>query len=81
MYKSDFFRNFDLTKFNHAYSYGLGFGALFKKEILGRKHYTYFIMYLKYLIRSIGGIVLSSNKKFYWGSLKGRIKGFLLFKL
>ena len=69
------------NNYERAYSYGLGFGALFKKEILGRKHYTYFIMYLKYLIRCIGGIVLSSNKKFYWGSLKGRIKGFLLFKL
>ena len=74
-------QNATSNNYQRGYSYGLGFGALFKKEILGRKHYTYFIMYLKYLIRSIGGVILSSNKRFYLGSLKGRIKGFLLFKL
>lgn len=66
---------------SRAYSYGLGFGALFKKEVILRKNYQYFFIYIKYLFRSIGGILLSSNKVVYWNTLKGRVKGFLLFKV
>ncbi|WP_439291306.1 glycosyltransferase family 2 protein [Lonepinella koalarum] len=67
--------------FSKAYKYGLGFGALFKKEIILRKNYQYFPMYFKYLIRSLGGLILTMKYKVYLGSLFGRIVGFIKYKV
>lgn len=62
-----------------AYNYGLGYGAIFKKEILKRKHYYMCVYYLRGLIRSFGGIVLKKDRGLYYKSLKGRILGFLKY--
>lgn len=59
-----------------AYKYGLGVGAIFKKEVLMRKHYYMLFSFLKLLVRSLGGIVISKAHRFYWESFKGRIIGF-----
>ncbi len=64
-----------------AYSYGLGFGALFKKEIVYRRHYSYLSLYVYHLLRTVGGLVLRKHKSFYYHTLRGRIKGFLSFRL
>lgn len=61
------------------YSYGLGWGALFKKEIHGRGNYAAYPQFVYGLVRSIGGMVLKPEKKAYFNILKGRIKGFLTF--
>lgn len=64
-----------------AYSYGLGFGALFKKEIVYRKHYSYLSLYLYHLLRTIGGLIVRKHRLFYYHTLRGRIKGFFSFRL
>ncbi|MGV3059036.1 glycosyltransferase family A protein [[Pasteurella] aerogenes] len=72
---------YNSLSFSKAYKYGLGFGAIFKKEIFLRKNYMYSFMYARYLIRSIGGIILTKNKRMYLGSLLGRIVGFIRYKV
>ena len=67
--------------YRRAYSYGLGFGALFKKEIVYRKHYSYLSLYLYHLLRTIGGLIVSKHRLFYYHTLRGRIKGFFSFRL
>lgn len=64
-----------------SYSYGLGFGALFKKEIVLRKNKLALITYLYYIIRSLGSIILKKNKRYYYYTLKGRLYGFFSFKV
>lgn len=66
--------------YKRAYSYGLGFGALFKKEIIYRKHWGYFSLYLYNIIRTLGGCLVKRQKKFYYYTLLGRIKGFISYK-
>lgn len=61
------------------YSYGLGWGAIFKKEIYGRGNRAAYAQFIYGLVRSIGGMVLKPEKKAYLNILKGRIKGFLSF--
>lgn len=71
----------DLSERNRrAYTYGLGFGAIFKKEIFQRKHYFQLLVFGMYLLRSIAGIFASNHSAFYWETLKGRIAGFYQFK-
>lgn len=66
---------------HRAYSYGLGFGALFKKEIVYRKNYGYLSLYVYHLFRTIGGLIVKKHRLFYYHTLRGRIKGFLSFRL
>lgn len=66
--------------YNRAYSYGLGFGALFKKEIIYRNHWEYFSLYLYNIIRTLGGCILGPQRKFYYYTLLGRIKGFISYR-
>ncbi|MDY3122947.1 MAG: glycosyltransferase [[Actinobacillus] rossii] len=72
---------YNSLSYEKAYKYGLGFGAIFKKEIFLRKNYKYFLKYLNYLVRSLGGIILTKNKRMYLGSLLGRIVGFIRYKV
>lgn len=67
---------------NHikAYKYGLGFGAMYYKEIFKRKNYTFFVQYLKYLFRNIIAIIVMPNRRFYLYSFIGKIVGFCSFK-
>lgn len=62
-----------------AYAYGLGFGALFKKEVVGRKHYAFLFRFIYYVLRSVGGCLLSRHTKYYYYTLRGRIMGFVTF--
>ncbi|MFC7347702.1 glycosyltransferase family 2 protein [Chryseobacterium zhengzhouense] len=64
-----------------AYKYGLGFGAIFKKEYIRTKKISILFQFFKYLLRSAGGIILSRNKAFYYKTLIGRIKGFNNFRI
>lgn len=68
------------SNYVRTYSYGLGFGAIFKKDIFIRKNYSSLFLYINYIIRTLGGIILTNNRKYYYYSLKGRIKGFFLYK-
>ncbi len=63
-----------------AYNYALGYGALAKKEVSGRKNFFYIFKYMKKLLRNIGGILLTKNRKYHKTVLKGRIKGFKTYK-
>lgn len=67
------------VNYDRAFSYALGFGALFKKEIIYRKNYGCILLFLYYLLRTIGGLFLSDKKRFYYYTLKGRLTGFLTF--
>ena len=62
------------------YSYGLGWGALFKKEVFIRKNYLALFKYLYSLVRCVGGLILKRNKSYLY-ILKGRIKGFITFSI
>lgn len=70
-----------LSNTKKAYSYGLGFGALFKKEIIYRKHYSQLFFFLYYILRSIGGCLISKHKAYYYNTLRGRLKGFFTFPI
>lgn len=72
-------KNSSSKNIRRAYSYGLGFGALFKKEILYRKHLGYNSLFVYHLIRTVGGCVIGPNRSFYYHTLLGRIKGFYLY--
>lgn len=72
------------TAFNveRAYKYGLGMGALFKKEIITRKHYNYIFQFLKLILRPLGGIIcLPKSSKIYWYTFLGRLNGFFSFPI
>ena len=62
-----------------AYAYGLGWGALFKKEVV-RGYGGAFSLYLYYLLRSLGGCLLSRHRAYYWQTLRGRVAGYCSFK-
>ncbi len=63
-------------------NYGMGYGALMKKEILIRKKYRYIISFLFDLTgRLILSALPSTKRKLYLNSLIGRIKGFTKYSL
>jgi len=70
-----------ITNHQRTRSYALGFGALFKKEIIKRKNYSYIILFIYYCCRSIGGLLLTKNKKFHYYNLIGRMKGIFTFPI
>lgn len=70
----------DGTDCDKAYKYGLVFGAIYRKEIISRKNYTASLFFIYYSIKIIGAMILRHNKKFYYNSLKGGIKGFFSFR-
>lgn len=73
-------RNEASENYKRAYSYGLGFGAIFKKEIVHRRNYSYMLLYLYHILRTFSGIVVKKHRLFYYYTLKGRIKGFFSFQ-
>lgn len=64
-----------------AYKYGLGFGAIFKKEYIRTHKSSVLFVFIKYLLRSLGGCIFSKNKVFYYKTFIGRLKGFISFKV
>lgn len=63
-----------------GFNYGLGMGAMFKKHIVYHRRYSLIPVFLKLLIKSTGGIILTNKRSFYYHSLRGRITGFLAYK-
>lgn len=69
-----------------GYSYALGTGAVYYKEIFNRKNFLYIINYLKCILASNIRVLKSFIKKDYnlleynKSVLKGRIEGFLFMK-
>lgn len=74
-------QNSSSNNYHRAFSYGLGFGAIFKKEYFRTKKISVLLQFCMYLLRSLVGIVLSKNKQFYYKTLIGRITGFINFKV
>lgn len=67
---------------NRYRSYGLGYGALLKKEIIMRKKYRMIGMFLKDMVgRFIGGCLPIKKRKFYMVSAVARMKGFIEYKI
>jgi glycosyltransferase involved in cell wall biosynthesis len=68
-----------MTK-DRAYKYGLGFGAMMKKDFVYRKNISAIFSFFYYLLRSFGGMILfPSQFVFYWETFKGRLCGFITF--
>lgn len=69
------------TTSNKVYNYSLGFAALQKKDWLVRHNPEALRIYFYYVIRAIGGMLLLKNFQNHWNSLKGKIVGFIKFKV
>lgn len=70
------------TGFNkeRAYKYGMGMGAIYKKDIFHRNNYSNIIQFINLLIRPLGGILLRpKHAKLYWKTFCGRVNGFITF--
>ena len=59
-----------------AYSYALGYGAIVKKEVSLRKNHSYLWKYMKKLFRTIGGMIISKERRYYFYVFLGRIHGY-----
>ena len=64
-----------------AYKYALGFGALVKKEVKGRKNRFYILKYWKRQFRSFIGMLITKNKKYHKVVMKGRKIGYKHYEL
>lgn len=64
---------------DRAFRYGLGFGAIMKKEIVLRRHYCMSLLYLNLIMRAIGGFLLTRHKRSYYNTFWGRVKGFVSY--
>lgn len=71
----------DYNNLERVYSYGLGFGALFKKEVLMRKNYEAIFLYAYCLLKVICAFIILPQKKYYINILRGRISGFISFEI
>jgi len=69
-------KNYDATC---AYNYGFGFGAFIKKLTSEYKLRGYFLLFIWYVIRNIGAIVVTRRKRYYINGLKGKLKGFMAY--
>ncbi len=67
------------------YSYGLGIGAVLKKELFLRKNKIYLLFYIKSLIKPLIGLILnlfnSEKCKKYKNTFYGRLDGFINYKI
>ena len=66
---------------DRAYKYALGFGALVKKEVKGRKNRFYILKYWKRQFRSFIGMLITKNKKYHKVVMKGRKIGYTKYKI
>ncbi|WP_246082041.1 glycosyltransferase family 2 protein [Peptacetobacter hominis] len=67
-------------KFQRDFNYGRGFGALCKKQIIYRKDLGFSWIFIKKIVRNIGGIILSGNRDYHIATIKGRIDGFMKYR-
>ncbi len=68
------------TDVGRAYKYGLGFGAIFKKQFLRHRDLSSILLFIFYIGRSVGGILFSTHRSFYYYTFLGRLKGFMQYK-
>ena len=64
-----------------AYRYALGFGALVKKEVKGRKNRFYILKYWKRQFRSFAGMIVTRNRAYHRVVMKGRKIGYTKYKI
>ena len=64
-----------------AYNYALGFGALVKKEVKGRKNRFYILKYWKRQFRSFVGLIITGNKAYHKVVMKGRKNGYKHYEI
>jgi len=64
-----------------AYRYALGFGALVKKEVKGRKNRFYILKYWKRQFRSFAGMIVTRNRAYHRVMMKGRKIGYTKYKI
>lgn len=64
-----------------VYKYSLGFAALQKKDWLERHNNSALVLYLFYLLRAFCGMLLIKDFTLHWQSFKGKIVGFIKFKV
>lgn len=65
--------------FDKIYRYSLGFGALCKKDYLGRGNSSSMQLYLKYILRAFVGMCLFRKCSYY--NFIGKIRGYIEFKV
>ncbi|MBQ7158829.1 MAG: glycosyltransferase family 2 protein [Treponema sp.] len=63
------------------YKYALGFGAMCKKDVVARKSVWTLLLFAKYVLRACAGLLLKKDKKLHWLGLKGRVGGFISYKV
>lgn len=63
------------------FKYSLGFAALQKKDWLYRHNRRALYIFLKYVFRALCSLIILKNKARSWNSLKGKIIGFIKFKI
>lgn len=63
-----------------AFSYGRGFGAIYKKSIFVYHNIFHFFNFCFSVIKNFIGIMVSSKRKYHLVSLQGKISGFTLYK-
>jgi len=66
---------------DRAYKYALGFGALVKKEVKGRKNRFYILKYWKRQFRSFVGMIVTRNRRYHRVVMKGRKIGYKHYEL
>lgn len=72
-------KNIDYPKLRY-YNYGLGFGALSKKEIIFRKNKRFIVVFLQQILKSILGIIMIKKSGKHFINLKGIIEGFYKYE-
>jgi glycosyltransferase involved in cell wall biosynthesis len=63
-----------------AFSYGKGFGAIYKKAVINYKFYILLFIFILRISKGIINIIIYHNKKERIASLKGRLQGFIHYK-
>lgn len=71
---------FEKPPASKAYSYGLGHGAIYKKEIVKRKKYFMLFQFFGSLIKTLGATILKRSRKMHFNALKGKIEGFIKYR-
>jgi glycosyltransferase involved in cell wall biosynthesis len=64
-----------------AYNYAEGYGALHRKAFSYYKYYDLIFPYIFSILKNIIGVLLTAHKKYHWYVLKGKLIGFIKYKV
>jgi len=78
IYHPEVTKNYNIAR---SFSYGLGYGAFYKKAVFYYKKYYLIFQFIWHVIRNIGGLVLKPQKHYYLNGLKGKLCGFLQYTI